>query len=64
MSGLALHLRILWRRNSGLVGLYVLLAALLGVYIYLYPGLLEHRRASPASPRTGFRSPSWRSPRP
>lgn len=41
MSGLALHLQILWRRNSGLIGLYVLLAALLGVYIYLYPGLLS-----------------------
>lgn len=41
MSGVALHLRILWRRNSGLWGLYVLLAALLGVYIYLHPGLLS-----------------------
>ena len=41
MSGIALHLRILWHRNSGLIGLYVLLAALLGVYVYLYPGLLS-----------------------
>ena len=41
MSGMALHLRILWHRNSGLIGLYVLLAALLGVYVYLYPGLLS-----------------------
>ena len=41
MSGIALHLRTLWHRNSGLIGLYVLLAALLGVYVYLYPGLLS-----------------------
>jgi ribose transport system permease protein len=41
MSGLALHLRLIWQRNSGLWGLYVLLAALLGVYLYLHPGLFS-----------------------
>lgn len=41
MTGLGLHARIVWRRNAGLGGLYLLLLALLGVYVYLYPGLLS-----------------------
>ena len=41
MSGLQLHARIFWRRNSGLGGLYLLLLALLGVYLALFPGLLS-----------------------
>lgn len=41
MSGLELQLRLVWRRNAGLVGLFALLAALLVVYAYLHPGLLS-----------------------
>lgn len=41
MSGLALHLRLFWRRNAGLIGLYVLLVGLLAVYAWLHPGLLS-----------------------
>jgi ribose transport system permease protein len=41
VSGLLLHLRLIWRRNAGLIGLYLLLLALLGVYAYLHPGLLS-----------------------
>jgi ribose transport system permease protein len=41
LSGLELHARIFWRRNSGLGGLYLLLLALLAVYLALFPGLLS-----------------------
>jgi ribose transport system permease protein len=41
MTGLELQARLLWRRNAGLAGLYVLLALLLVVYAFLHPGLLS-----------------------
>jgi ribose transport system permease protein len=41
MSGLGLQALLFWRRNTGLVGLYLLLAGLLGVYAWLHPGLLS-----------------------
>jgi ribose transport system permease protein len=40
MSGTALHLRLILRRNSGLMALYALLVMLLAVYAWLHPGLL------------------------
>ena len=40
-SGLALHARLIWRRNRGQTGLFLLLLALLGLYAWLYPGLLS-----------------------
>jgi ribose transport system permease protein len=40
MGGLELHARILWRRNTGLLGLYALLLVLLAVYAWLHPGLI------------------------
>ena len=40
-SGLTLHARLIWRRNGGQTGLYVLLFLLLALYAFLYPGLLS-----------------------
>jgi ribose transport system permease protein len=39
-SGVRLHARLIWRRNRGQVGLFVLLLVLLALYAYLHPGLL------------------------
>ena len=41
MSGLALHARLIWRRNTGLTALYLLLLVLLAAYAWLHPGLLS-----------------------
>ena len=41
MTGAALQARLLWRRNEGLLALYLLLAALLVLYAVLFPGLLS-----------------------
>jgi ribose transport system permease protein len=41
MSGLRLQALLFWRRHTGLLGLYLLLAVLLGVYAWLHPGLLS-----------------------
>jgi ribose transport system permease protein len=41
VTGAALQLRLLWQRNAGLYGLYLLLIALLAVYAWLHPGLLS-----------------------
>ncbi len=41
MTGAALQARLLWRRNEGLLALYLLLTALLVLYAVLFPGLLS-----------------------
>jgi ribose transport system permease protein len=41
MTGTELQARLIWRRNAGLMGLFVLLSALLAVYAWLHPGLLS-----------------------
>lgn len=41
MGGTQLYWRIQWRRNSGLGGLYIVLALFAATYVFLFPGILS-----------------------